>query len=273
MKWIDAIVKVLQNNKQDNGVYAPMHYSDITDAIIQQNLRETYGITPKNTANAYMSTRPDLFNSLGGGFYGLTQAGINYEVDNKNKSRDNKEVDAEDAQINSKINQEIEKANESKIIKIFGMFWDRTKIEWRRGKMKGRQNVGSEVVDFKDVRGLYVLYDGREVIYVGQALKTPILKRLKDHTKDRLSGRWNRFSWFSIDGINPDGTIFKVDKRISMDLEHLIDALEGIMIEGLEAPQNRRQGNNFGDEYIQDDNIEMEKEQILKTCVGLLSRN
>lgn len=249
-----------------------MHYSDITNAIIDRNLRKTYGITPQNTVNAYMSTHPDLFACLGGGYYGLSQAGIAYAENNINKANDAKDSDVEDVQADQ-IKEEIEKENESKIIKLFGMFWDRSKIEWGRGRMRGRQNTRSVAVDFKDVRGIYVLYDGREAIYVGQALKTPILKRLKDHTKDRLSGRWNRFSWFSIDGINQDGTIAVADKKFPISLDNLINALEGIMIECLETSQNRKQGDDFGDEYIQDENPEVDKEQILKTCMSLLSRN
>ena len=271
MKWIDAIIKVLNENKQDNGEYIPMHYRDVTNAIIERNLCKTYGITPQNTVNAYMSTHPDLFASSGGGYYGLSQAGIAYAENNINKTNDSKDADIEDVQADQ-IKKEIEKENESKIIKLFGMFWDRSKIECERS-MKGRQNIRSGAVDFKDARGVYVLYDGREAIYVGQALKTPILKRLKDHTKDRLSGRWNRFSWFSVDGINQDGTIAMTDNKFPISLDDLINALEGIMIECMETSQNRKQGDDFGDEYIQDENPEVDKEQILRTCMSLLSKN
>lgn len=272
MRWLDAIVEVLKENKQENGDYAPMHYGDITNAIIEKNLRRTYGITPRNTVNAYMSTHPELFSSLGGGFYALLQAGTEYAEGVKRGMHNGSDAEVEDAQ-NDVINVEIEKENKSKIIKIFGMFWDRAKIEWGRAKMTGRQNVGAGVVDFSNVRGVYILYDGREVVYVGQALKTPIFKRLKDHTKDRLSGRWNRFSWYSIDGIDQEGNIVKADKQFSVNIEDLINAFEGIMIESMEPPQNRRQGDNFGDEYIQDENVKLDKEQILKTCVSLLSKD
>lgn len=170
------------------------------------------------------------------------------------------------------INIEIEKENKSKIIKIFGMFWDRTKINWADGKMEGQQNSKSDPLDFTNVRGIYLLYDGREVVYVGQALDSSILKRLKDHTRDRLSGRWNRFSWFGIDGINPDGSIAKVEDVFNVNLGDLINSLEGILIEGLEPRQNRKQGNKFGDEYIQVIDYEIQKEQALKVCIDLLGK-
>ena len=47
--------------------------------------------------------------------------------------------------------------------------------------------------------GIYCLYGGGELIYVGKAglgTKSTLFKRLKDHRTDYMSGRWNKFSWF-----------------------------------------------------------------------------
>ncbi|MBO7190472.1 MAG: hypothetical protein J6V55_07810 [Alistipes sp.] len=275
MKWLDAIIKVLQNNKTESGDFEPMHYVDITNAIIDGNLRQKFGSTPQNTVNANITTHPNLFNSLGLGLYGLTEEGQKYAI----KVIESQQIDVEQHvdvdeldDTQEAINIEIEKENKSKIIKIFGMFWDRTKINWADGKMEGQQNSKSDPLDFTNVRGIYLLYDGREVVYVGQALDSSILKRLKDHTRDRLSGRWNRFSWFGIDGINPDGSIAKTEDVFNVNLGDLINSLEGILIEGLEPRQNRKQGNKFGDEYIQVIDYEIQKEQALKVCIDLLGK-
>lgn len=275
MKWLDAIIKVLQNNKTESGDFEPMHYVDITNAIIDGNLRQKFGSTPQNTVNANITTHPNLFNSLGLGLYGLTEEGQKYAI----KVIEPQQIDVEQhvdvdelEETQEAINIEIEKENKSKIIKIFGMFWDRTKINWADGKMEGQQNSKSDPLDFTNVRGIYLLYDGREVVYVGQALDSSILKRLKDHTRDRLSGRWNRFSWFGIDGINPDGSIAKAEDVFNVNLGDLINSLEGILIEGLEPRQNRKQGNKFGDEYIQVIDYEIQKEQALKVCIDLLGK-
>ena len=275
MKWLDAIIKVLQNNKSENGDFEPMHYVDITNAIIDGNLRQKFGGTPQNTVNANITTHPNLFNSLGLGLYGLTEEGQQYAVEENVPLQVNAEqhVDVDELEeAQEVINSEIEKENKSKIIKIFGMFWDRTKINWADGKMEGQQNSKSDPLDFTNIRGIYLLYDGREVVYVGQALDSSILKRLKDHTRDRLSGRWNRFSWFGIDGINPDGSIVKADDVLNVNIGDLINSLEGILIEGLEPRQNRKQGNKFGDEYIQVMDYEIQKEQALKVCIDLLGK-
>lgn len=279
MKWVDAIISVLKNNRSESGEYEPMHYVDITNAIIDGNLRDKFGKTPQNTVNANINMNPTLFTNLGLGLYGLTEEGIKYEIEIPHKPSviealptidDETEEVQED--IDPNISEEIEKDNKSKIIKVFGMFWDRAKVNWADNKMEGQQNSKSDPIDFKDIRGIYMLYDGREVIYVGQALDSPIVKRLKDHTRDRLSGRWNRFSWFGLDGINPDGTISKTEDKFTINLVDLINSLEGVLIEGLEPRQNRKQGNRFGDEYIQVIDSNIQKEQALKVCIDLLGK-
>ncbi len=43
----------------------------------------------------------------------------------------------------------------------------------------------------------------------------------------------------------------ETEATFSIELKDMINAFEGIMIEGLEPRQNRKAGNEFGDEYIQ----------------------
>lgn len=45
--------------------------------------------------------------------------------------------------------------------------------------------------------------------------------------------------------------VSKIDDPFSTTIGNLVDALEGILIEGLEPRQNRRQGDNWGFEYYQ----------------------
>ena len=274
MTWLEAIIYVLQNNRQEDGTFSPMHYSDITNAIIDRNLRDTYGITPQNTVSATLTQHPELFRRLGLGLFDLTPKGINHRIKELPQAVPTADEERKEVQENNdpRLGKEIKEAIRSKIIKVFGMFWDRSKIDWSKSNVKllGQQNPKSDPVDFRDIRGIYLLYDQREVIYVGQAIDSPIVKRLKDHTRDRLSGRWNRFSWFGLDGINPDGTVSKAEDAPTIKLGDLANALEGIMIEGLEPRQNRKQGDQFGDEYLQAVDYAIQKEQALKVCMGLL---
>lgn len=283
MKWIDAVIYTLQNNRTDSGDYEPMHYSEITDAIIENNLRSKFGLTPQNTVNATMTAHPDLFISLGLGIYGLTENGKEYivkdaptpTIETPETPEIQEDTDSDTPEESDpKIAEEIENENRSKIVKIFGMFWDRFKVNWSANKMQGQQNIKSDPIDFNEVRGIYLLYDGREIIYVGQAHDTPIFKRLKDHTKDRLSGRWNRFSWFGLDGIDSEtGKIIKTSEDNNINLGDLLNSLEGILIEGLEPRQNRKQGNKFGDEYIQVSDPSMEKDKAQKYILEMFSKS
>ncbi len=273
MKWLDAIVYVLQKNIE-NGEDAPMRYTDIADAIMENSLRDSYGASPQNTVNVILRANTSLFNNVGLGLYSLTDEGKKYKPKTKTKpSIDDTLQNEEDViVVDDKLKNELEKEYQSKIIKVFGMFWDRSKVNWSKGKLLGQQNSQSDPIEFNEVRGLYLLYDGREVVYAGQALEQPIIKRLKDHTKDRMSGRWNRFSWFGIDGVSPDGTITTVNDTITVNVGDLINAFEGLLIEGLEPRQNRKQGNKFGDEYIQANDSDMQQERAkIEIIKGLLT--
>ena len=73
--------------------------------------------------------------------------------------------------------------------------------------MFGVQTIGATPVNFDKQIGVYPLYDGREIMYIGQAITQTIGERLFQHTKDRLSGRWDRFSWFGLYSVNENGQL------------------------------------------------------------------
>lgn len=258
MTWKDAIIQVFRNNKV-NGKCVPMYYRDITDNIFESGLKETTGKTPAFTVSAQLSKNPNLFEALGEGVYRLIEKG-------KDDSKKSQDKDSKDVKINSLPKLPL---SQEKLIANYGMYWMRDGINWDNcPKLLGTQSSGSVPIDLSEMRGIYMLYDGREVIYVGQAAEQPILKRLIQHTKNRLSTRWNRFSWFGIDKINSEGKIIKTENQIITDLSSLIHAFEGILIEGLEPRQNRQQGNNFGIEYYQ----EMDKNVVISKLISHIQK-
>jgi hypothetical protein len=124
------------------------------------------------------------------------------------------------------------------IVTSFGMFWSRDAIEWKASpKIWGMQQIGATPVDFNQQRGVYLLYDGREVIYVGRATDRPLGKRLYEHTLDRMSTRWDRFSWFGLLPVSASGTLGQLPA--AFDAVSMIPALEAILVEALEPRQNR----------------------------------
>ena len=94
--------------------------------------------------------------------------------------------------------------------------------------------------------------------------------RLFEHTRDRLTGRWDRFSWFGVRGVRADGELTPLPAS-DIALGSLIATMEALLIEGLEPPQNRRQGEGFNAvEFIQETDPDIAKEQQKSLITRLL---
>ncbi len=109
---------------------------------------------------------------------------------------------------------------------------------------------------------------------LNQAINQPLGQRLKNHTLDRLSGRWDRFSWFGFYPVNENGGLDNNKKYENISVQNLGDTLEAVLIESIEPRQNRKQGNLFfGLEYLQQEAPEIKKkmkEQIIKELTDKL---
>lgn len=251
MTWKEAIIKVLV----DEG--SPLHYSDITRRIIENGYRKPneMGKTPEMTVNAQLTTNKHIFRKLGNGVFELLD-GVKSEPSL---------IEHNDVLL-EKTTEELLSVEREHIIKNFGMFWGRDNVDWKTANLYGCQNGSSSNINFKEQVGIYLLHDAREVVYVGQAVKQPISKRLADHCKDRLNGRWDRFSWFGFYGVAEDGKLIMDDfHNTNFSIENVANALEAILIEGLEPRQNRKAGNDFGYEFLQatDPKIEKKKQKAI----------
>jgi len=185
LKWKEAIVKVFEEEKK------ALHYIEIAEIIAEKKYRVSLGATPSDTVNANITTdinvnkHKSLFAMVDKGIYILRKF-LNDEIQVIDSS-------ATDIPLTEKpLNKD-----KLKIINAYGIYWNRYKVFWKTNPdLLGIQQVGAKEVNFKDQRGIYLLYDGREVIYAGQAIEQTLGERLKQHLTDRLSGRWDRFSWF-----------------------------------------------------------------------------
>lgn len=74
-------------------------------------------------------------------------------------------------------------------------------------------------------RGNYLLYNCREVVYVGRTTDRPLGKRLYEHTIDRMSARWDRFLWFGLLPVSDDGSLGSLPATYRHDAAKLIPAL------------------------------------------------
>jgi hypothetical protein len=238
LSWTDAITKVLQDARE------PLHYQEITSRILSSGLKTTEGATPYATVNAQIA------------------ASIKHDGEQSPYVRVSKGIFTL-RQPSAVLPPEDDLSDE--IVHAFGMYWQRDLVVWRRQPVLfGRQQAGARAVDFADQRGIYIRYDHHTIIYVGRSVDRPLGQRLYEHTLDRLSGRWNRFSWFGLYEVTDAGKLRPLDSRPS--LAALTATLEALLIETLEPPQNRKRGDDFtAIEYIQDLDPELRERQIQHT--------
>jgi hypothetical protein len=146
------------------------------------------------------------------------------------------------------------------LIRNYGLFWSREKVWWGSG---GKGNAGSllgkkkgakrkEPVDFRDQRGVYVLYDETfRIMYIGQAggrADQCLFQRLKQHRDDHLAERWKLFSWFGTRGVSGKGLTDKNELKPS--LTDALNHIEAIMLAATEPPLNLQRGR-FGSDVAQ----------------------
>lgn len=251
LTWRKAIDKVLSTSSM------PLHYNEITQRIISEGLRKNLGATPAATVNAQISSS------------------IKHDGDSSPYIRVSKGTFAMRGGTSSvsivspKLTPDVAESEESEeqyeVISSFGMFWRKDAIEWTATpKLLGMQQIGATPVDFYRQLGIYLLYDGREVIYVGRTTDRPLGRRLYEHTVDRMSARWDRFSWFGLLPVSDTGQIGCLPETYSA--AKLIPALEAILIEALEPRQNRKRGDDLAAvEYLQKVDPEIEKKKAKAT--------
>lgn len=259
LTWRKAIERVLSASA------TPMHYNEISEQIIAAGLRQSLGATPAATISAQISSSikkdgaASPYTRVGKGIYTLTKGHGQPTLQQKPKlTPDVSESDEIEAQY--------------EIVSSFGMFWRREAVEWiATPRLLGMQQIGATPVDFNKQLGIYLLYDGREVIYVGRTTERPLGKRLFEHTSDRMSSRWDRFSWFGLLPVSEQGALGALPA--SFDAAKLIPALEAILIEALEPRQNRKRGDDLAAvEYIQRVDPEIEKKRIKATLDAALNK-
>jgi len=258
LTWKKAIDRVLSDHGK------PMHYTEIAEEIITQRLRKNLGATPAATVNAQMarSVKHDGENSR----YIRVEKGV-FAL---------RGVTPNAVPMKKKLTPEVEESEEGEeqydIVSSFGMFWRKEAIDWvSNPKILGAQRMGADPVDFNKQLGIYLLYDGREVIYVGRTTDRPLGRRLYEHTFDRLSARWDRFSWFGLLPVTEKGTLEKLPETYLA--AKLIPALEAILIEALEPRQNRKRGDDLASvEYLQVVDPAIEKKKMKATLDAAMSR-
>lgn len=250
--WREAIIRVLTESA------TAMHYSDIAEQILTNSYYKPDGATPAATVNSQISSsikadgEKSPYVRVSPGVFALREAPTLLTPL------------APQATVQStSLNNESD--GDGNFINAFGMYWQRDLVIWKKNpKLYGRSPGASVSINFSTQRGVYILYDHHTPVYVGRSTDQTISQRLYQHTLGRLAGRWNRFSWFGILEPSSDGTLKATSPYVSEAT--FISAFEALLIEALEPPQNRRQGDGFaGAEYVQDIDPEIKKQQLAAT--------
>lgn len=249
MPWQDAIREVLGSST------TPLHYREITDRILERGLRKKVGATPSAIVNATIWTsikrfgEDSPFRRVDKGTFVLSNA--------------------------PQLQVPPPPDEDNEIVISFGAFWERARVDWKaKPRLFGvfqterAPKANPTRVDFCGQHGVYLLHDVREVIYVGRTTKGDLGKRLFDHTRDRMQGRWSRFSWFGFRPVSDSGELREKAEALPNDYgtESLIATMEAVLIEALEPRQNRKRGDRIkAVEYRQlvDPDIEKKARQDL----------
>ena len=159
--WAQAIEIVLKSSK------VPMHYTVILEEIERRNpqndLRCDAAGTPSRPPSRWRGRSTGIGASssqLGSGMYTLREW-VEAASDAAPVTAGNVEVDPGQDQ--------------GGLIKALGMFWRRSLIDWSaKCKLLGRQTAKSDDVDFASQRGIYLLHDGRQTVFVGRSVDRDI---------------------------------------------------------------------------------------------------
>lgn len=132
-------------------------------------------------------------------------------------------------------------------IRCYGLFWRADQVLWQPGRgrrefrilgHRGENRPSLALCDFRDQRGIYVLYDDYGPYYVGLTRDTPIGNRLRRHTLDRRAGKWDRFSWFGFRRVlrkAPAGiqALGGVPRKLLAESRWTIGDIEALLIQSL----------------------------------------
>ncbi len=251
LTWHEAIIKVLEQHPSG------LHYNDINKEIFEQNLKQHSGATPAATINAQIAVSikksPELspYVRIGPGTFSLKKV-LAPDVANALTKTSAQEIEKDEAY--------------AQIITGFGMYWQRDSVIWKaNAQIFGLQ--AKQKIDFGQQQGIYMLHDGREVIYVGRTIR-PLGQRLFEHTQGRMAFRWDRFSWFGLRPIHEDGSFGDLPKSFSA--ENLIATLEALMIEAMEPRLNRKRGdkNLESVEFEQYVDSKVMKKKLMAAALG-----
>lgn len=119
------------------------------------------------------------------------------------------------------------------------------RLDGGRGRLSQDARV-RQTINVWPVQGVYTLYKGDTLIYVGRGYLGERL--LAHHRQDHLVGRWDAFSWISHYEIDDDNSPLELSAvpQVSANAEEFMRELEALLIL-MGNPLDNRQDPDFGE--------------------------
>lgn len=144
------------------------------------------------------------------------------------------------------------------IIYNYGLFWHVDDIFWGKPAEEGMllgvpaKARSEQPVDFRYQSGIYALYADYDLVYIGQTGKgnQKLFTRLRTHRRQKLSGRWNRFSWFGTRRVLGNGVLANERLKSPSTHEEALNHMEAKLI-SVGEPNLNRQGGTWGNKVVQ----------------------
>ena len=258
--WENAILIVLRSA---NG---PLHYKEVAHEIAKRGLVASRGATPEITVSTNLGRlisqeRDEKVERVSRGVYRITST----------------------PGAVTETGDDISAQEEGNLARVtaYGLYWDRDKVHWEPGQGRNRQYKlpgsaydSDEIIDFGDQRGVYLLYDGSTVVYVGRTMNS-LFDRLNSHNEgSRRNSRWDRFSWFGFRAVGDNQALSDAETTFTTGM--LVTILESVMIEGFMPPLNDKGGELLGTIYRQIEAPELVEEReanFLRMVGRAIARN
>jgi hypothetical protein len=140
-----------------------------------------------------------------------------------------------------KVNQGAERDTPI-LIKAYGEFWNPELVDWKGSRrLLGRRTHKGTDINIYEQRGVYVLYSDYTPVYVGKAFDSSIGWRVQGHRQNWRKGpRWDRFSWFGVIGLGPQGALKRTKHGLRVTAEELVGTLEALLIVAIDPRLNSR---------------------------------
>lgn len=167
------------------------------------------------------------------------------------------------------------------VIRAFGTYWNPELINWggvgrgNQGELLGKVKIDgrTKTVDFWEGKGLYVLHDDFDTVYIGKAFGTRLGPRLRDHLSDRLTGRWDMFSWYILSTVNKteQASDLRDPGTRRLNPKTVNNTLEALAISISDPPLNRRH-ESIPDAYEAEQTGEAHPKAIRKYLEDIIER-